>query len=113
MSGRITGLKFDRGFGFIAADNGAEVFFHASEVRGVPFLLVLHAEGPQAASFQGMVTLSINKGTITPSVAGPFVGGMATVLVVLEVPAGPSVVITATDDQGHQGSSHPFWVRPF
>ena len=37
MSGRITGLKFDRGFGFITTEDGREHFFHASAVRGVPF----------------------------------------------------------------------------
>jgi cold shock protein len=34
MTGSIVRLVRDRGFGFIKAENGAEIFFHASGVTG-------------------------------------------------------------------------------
>ena len=34
MQGSIVRLVRDRGFGFIKAENGSEVFFHASGVTG-------------------------------------------------------------------------------
>lgn len=37
MKGTIVRLMRDRGFGFIKADNGGDIFFHASEVKGVSF----------------------------------------------------------------------------
>ena len=38
MQGSIVRLVRDRGFGFIKAENGSEVFFHASGVTGsTPF----------------------------------------------------------------------------
>jgi CspA family cold shock protein len=37
MSGTITGLKVDRGFGFITGDDGREYFVHCREVVGLPF----------------------------------------------------------------------------
>ena len=38
MQGSIVRIVRNRGFGFIKMENGAEVFFHASGVRGtVPF----------------------------------------------------------------------------
>ncbi len=35
MQGSIVRLVRDRGFGFIKAENGSEVFFHASGVKGM------------------------------------------------------------------------------
>jgi CspA family cold shock protein len=38
MQGSIVRIVRDRGFGFIKAENGQEVFFHATGVKGsVPF----------------------------------------------------------------------------
>jgi CspA family cold shock protein len=34
MTGSIVRLVRDRGFGFIKAENGSEIFFHASGVTG-------------------------------------------------------------------------------
>lgn len=34
MQGSIVRLVRDRGFGFIKAENGSEVFFHATGVKG-------------------------------------------------------------------------------
>ena len=36
-NGKIKRLVGDKGFGFIAADNGQEYFFHQSACSGVPF----------------------------------------------------------------------------
>ena len=37
MHGRITSISPERGFGFIAADDGGEFFFHRSALHGVDF----------------------------------------------------------------------------
>ena len=37
MQGTIRRIVSDRGFGFIASDTGAELFFHASSVEGGGF----------------------------------------------------------------------------
>lgn len=37
MKGKIKRLIRDRGFGFIAAENGTEVFFHRSGLEGIEF----------------------------------------------------------------------------
>jgi CspA family cold shock protein len=36
-NGKIKRIVGDKGFGFIAADNGQEYFFHQSACSGVPF----------------------------------------------------------------------------
>ena len=37
MKGQIKRLVHDRGFGFITAEDGQEIFFHRSSVEGVDF----------------------------------------------------------------------------
>ncbi|HEX78352.1 MAG TPA: cold shock domain-containing protein [Dehalococcoidia bacterium] len=37
MKGKIKGLVWERGFGFIIAENGKEVFFHRSALAGGDF----------------------------------------------------------------------------
>jgi CspA family cold shock protein len=37
VTGRIKQLVRDRGFGFITADDGSDIFFHSSGVLGIPF----------------------------------------------------------------------------
>lgn len=81
------------------------------QLRGVPFILVLTAQGSLAPSFQGTVTLSTNQGSIEPAVAGPFVDGVLRVKVTLDQP-GAKRVITAVDEHGNQGSTNEFRVRP-
>ncbi len=44
MEGQIKTIREDRGFGFIATNNGEEYFFHASQVGGAFFDL---AEGDE------------------------------------------------------------------
>jgi len=49
VNGTVKRLVFDKGFGFIAADDGQEYFFHQSACNGVTFD-ALH-EG-QAVTFE-------------------------------------------------------------
>ena len=37
MKGKIAKLIRDRGFGFISAEEGKEIFFHRSSLQGVDF----------------------------------------------------------------------------
>ncbi len=37
MTGKIVRLVRDRGFGFIRAENGTEIFFHATGLQGRSF----------------------------------------------------------------------------
>jgi hypothetical protein len=83
----------------------------ADQVVGVPFTLVLSAEGAQAASFQGTVTLRTNKGTIKPGTVGPFRDGVLKVEVTVDHPG--NVVITAEDAHGNAGRTNAFVVRPY
>ena len=48
-NGTIKRLIHDKGFGFVAADDGSEYFFHQSACTGVPFNSL--REG-QAVTFQ-------------------------------------------------------------
>jgi hypothetical protein len=82
----------------------------ADQVVDVPFSLALSAEGSQAASFQGMVTLRTSKGTIKPGTVGPFMDGVLKVSVTLDHPG--NVVITAEDAHGNMGRTNAFQVRP-
>ena len=81
------------------------------QVRDVPFVLVLRAQGSQAASYQGTVTLRANQGSIQPAVAGPFVDGVLRVQVTVDQP-GAKRVITAVDEHGNEGSTNEFQVWP-
>ena len=37
MKGKIKRLVRDRGFGFISAEDGSEIFFHRSALEGIDF----------------------------------------------------------------------------
>ena len=50
MNGTIKRIVSDKGFGFIAAGDGTEYFFHQSACRDVPFSQL--REG-QAVTFEG------------------------------------------------------------
>ncbi len=81
------------------------------QVREVPFVLELHAQGSGARSFQGSVTLSVDQGSIEPAVVGPFEDGLLRVKVKLDQP-GAKRVITAVDKHGNAGRTNEFRVRP-
>lgn len=80
------------------------------QVRNVPFTITLRAEGSQAATYRGTVSLTSSKGTITPATAGPFVDGVLKVEVTLSQPS--PQYITATDEHCNTGTSNTFMVRP-
>lgn len=81
------------------------------QVRDVPFVLELHAQGSGARAFQGSVTLSVDQGSIEPAVAGPFEDGLLRVKVRVDQP-GAKRVITAVDTHGNEGRTNAFRVRP-
>ncbi len=79
--------------------------------RGQPFDVTIRAEGPQAAQFNGVVRLSVSKGSISPEFTGAFVAGVRTERVTIDAPAS-EIVLTVEDAAGHSGTSAPFRVRP-
>jgi hypothetical protein len=46
------------------------------QVRDVPFVVTLRAEGPEAAAFSGQVQISTNKGHVDPNLTQAFSGGV-------------------------------------
>lgn len=101
------------------SDGGARELFGISgyqfdsigeQVRDTPFVITLRAQGSAAATFDGTVSLSVSKGTITPTTAGPFKDGVVEVTVSVDHPS--SLFITAEDAHGVTGSSNEFQVRP-
>jgi hypothetical protein len=59
-----------------------------NQVRNVPFLVTLRAEGPEAASFDSQVLLTSSKGRLSPNLSGPFSGGTRTEEFVIDHPGG-------------------------
>jgi hypothetical protein len=79
------------------------------QVRNRPFELFLTAEGGQAALFNGVVRIEVNRGNISPTESGPFTDGTRVQTVTIPNPAN-DVVITVTDAAGNVGASNPFRV---
>ena len=52
-SGVIRRLVKDRGFGFIKSDDGQDLFFHRSELRGVTFDLLKEGESVEFKEGEG------------------------------------------------------------
>ena len=52
-SGVIRRLLRERGFGFIKGDNGQDLFFHRSELRGVTFDLLKEGENVEFEKGEG------------------------------------------------------------
>ncbi len=52
-SGIIRRLVKDRGFGFIKSDDGQDLFFHRSELRGVPFDFLKEGESVEFEKGEG------------------------------------------------------------
>jgi hypothetical protein len=83
------------------------------QLQDEPFTLTIHVDGPDAALFDGSVTVSINKGQLivpgntrtTSFRTGPFSGG------VRDMPAN-NLLLTVTDDEGLTSSSNEFRVAP-
>jgi CspA family cold shock protein len=51
--GKIKKLVSDRGFGFIQAEDGKDLFFHHSEVNGIPFEQLREGQVVEFALGQG------------------------------------------------------------
>lgn len=79
------------------------------QLVGEPFSITLHASGPDAARFEGTVTLESGKGRLSPRTSGSFTAGVHTEQITIDQPG--LNWVTATDADGNQGSSAPFHVR--
>ncbi|PTL79062.1 hypothetical protein [Vitiosangium sp. GDMCC 1.1324] len=82
------------------------------QVRGVPFIVTLRAEGPDAARFAGRVQLSSSKGHVSPNLSDPFSKGVRQERVVLDKQSG-NVVLTVRVGKDIVAQSNPFkvWVK--
>ncbi len=81
------------------------------QVRGVPFVVTLRTEGPEAALFTGQVQLTSSKGRITPNLSSPFHEGVRAEQVVIDKP-GANVVLTVRLGGNLVTRSNPFKVSP-
>ena len=83
----------------------------ADQTAGQPFAITIRATGANAPAYNCTVALSSNHGTLSPSQSHPFLRGVRTEWVTIDTPHA-SVVVTARDDNGGQGSSNSFRVNP-
>lgn len=81
------------------------------QVAGVPFVLTVRAEGPDAPRFDGVVLLSVNKGDLAPELSSPFVAGVLAQQVTITVP-NVGVQVRVQDAAGRVAVSVPFRVAP-
>jgi hypothetical protein len=84
----------------------------ATQLRLRPFTIMIRAQGPDAALFRGRVKLSTSKGTITPSVSGPFNAGECLQEIIVDETGGANVAILVEDYAGHTGISNTFRLDP-
>lgn len=83
-----------------------------TQIRLRPFTLRIRVAGSDAELFQGRVKLSTSKGSITPTVSGPFAKGLRLEQVVLDDTGGSNVTITVEDYAGHSFTSADFRLNP-
>jgi hypothetical protein len=83
-----------------------------TQVRLRKFSIRIRVAGPDAELFQGRVRLSTSKGSITPTVSGPFSRGLCMQDVVLDDTGGSNVSITVEDYAGHSFTSNDFRLNP-
>ena len=81
------------------------------QIRDVPFVITLRAEGPGAADFGGQVLISSNKGRVSPNLSNPFHRGVRQELVVLDKQGG-NVVLTVRVGDRIIARSNAFKVLP-
>lgn len=81
----------------------------ADQVRDVPFVITLRAEGPKAAHFTGQVQISSNKGHVSPNLSNAFTQGVRHEQVVLDKQGG-QVVLTVRVGKDIIAQSNPFKV---
>lgn len=79
------------------------------QLRDVPFVITLRADGPDAARFSGQVQITSNKGHVSPNVSNAFSGGVRQERVVLDKQGG-QVVLTVRVGKDLIVQSNPFKV---
>jgi hypothetical protein len=90
------------------------------QTAGAQFLVTITAKdgpggtGNTATDFTATVNLSLNSGTLTPSVSGNFTSGVWTGNITVQNLAGSSTgkILNANDGAGHTGASNSFTVNP-
>lgn len=83
-----------------------------TQIRLRPFSIRVRAAGEDADIFRGSVTLSVSRGSITPTTCGPFSAGTCSVEITLDADSGADLTITAQDSGGHIATSNGFQLRP-
>ncbi|MFL5352690.1 hypothetical protein [Archangium sp.] len=79
------------------------------QVRGVPFVITLRAEGPEAEAFSGQVQISTNKGHVTPNASNAFDRGVRQERISIDKQGG-QVVLTVRVGKDIAIQSNPFKV---
>ena len=80
-----------------------------TETSGVPFGVTLRANGPVDGGFGGTVFLSVPGATVTPSISGPFQGGLR--VEVITVTGNGMRHLVVTDLVNNSGMSTPFLLH--
>jgi hypothetical protein len=104
-----TGTPDPTGGGRLLHVTGLRIDPIGDQVRGVPFVITLRAEGPEAAAFTGQVQLTANKGHVSPHLSQAFSGGVRQEQVVLDKQGG-QVVLTVRVGKDIIAQSNPFKV---
>jgi hypothetical protein len=107
-------VTFDRTFEVTPPLNitGLSIDPIATQIRLRPFSIRIRVAGPDAELFRGRVKLSTSKGSITPTVSGPFSQGLRIQEVILDDTGGSNLAITAEDYAGHTFTSNDFRLNP-
>jgi hypothetical protein len=80
------------------------------QLVGVPFVITLRVEGPDAALFAGQVQITTSKGRVTPNLSSPFHRGTREERIVLDQLG--NVVLTVRAGDKLVATSNPFNVLP-
>jgi hypothetical protein len=81
------------------------------QVHAQSFDITIHAEGGNAATYTGVLQLTVNHGKITPAITAPFSGGSVTAHVTISS-VDKGMVITVKDAAGNQADSNAFAINP-
>lgn len=80
------------------------------QLVGLPFVITLRVEGPDAALFAGQVQITTSKGRVTPNLSSPFHQGTREERIVLDQLG--NVVLTVRAGDKLVATSNPFNVLP-
>jgi hypothetical protein len=78
---------------------------------GVPFGVTLRAQGGQDGGYIGTVNFSVNGATVSPTVSGPFTGGVRVEVITVTVNRPASYQLVVSDLGGRSGTSLFFYVN--